>query len=293
MSLKSTQHLHTAGKALRKTELKKVTRRKQRRRLGRTHRTAMRGAEARVRCSGTSAILETSSSRRLASSQLPCDCGPRPFTSPSPAPDRPTASALPGPLLPALRVAQVNLPDLPGRCRPRIPHNLGAAGGGDVARTFKTITAERALWFWLPAQLSPSPARTQPGTGAYTRTHPRTRTHARTQTSWPALPSHTRGTPPRGPSTCSLRAVVLFTSSSVDKETKSHFIFFSRKNLPLPLFENRFTGRGGGGRRDNIDIDIRISIIKLSRFFLNKKVKCAKVIVNVKEEKSICLKIIP
>lgn len=229
---------------MRKTELKKVTGRKQRRRLGRTHRTATRGAEARVRCSGTSAILEISSSRCLASSQLPGDCGPRPFTFPSPASDRPTASTLPGPLLPALRVAQVNLPDLPGRYRPRIPHNLGAAGGGDVARTFKTITAERALWFWLPAQLSPSRARTQPGTGAYTRTHPRTRTHARTQTSWPALPSHTRGTPPRGPSTCSLRAVVLFTSSSVDKETKSHFIFFFQEKPSTAIIWKSIYGEG-------------------------------------------------
>lgn len=108
--------------------------------------------------------------------------------------------------------------------------NLGATRGRGV-RIFKTIAAQRALLFWLPARLSPLRARTQPRTGAHTRTHPRTRTHARTQTSWPALPSHTRGTPPRGPSTCSLRAVVLFTSSSVDKETKPHFIFFSRKTF--------------------------------------------------------------
>ncbi|XP_040597929.1 uncharacterized protein LOC121139014 [Mesocricetus auratus] len=115
-------------------------------------RTLKKGAEARVRRSGTAAILETSSSRRLASSQLPGGPGPRPFTSRSLAPGgpyRPTTSAPRGPLLPALWVAQANLP-LPGALWPHKHHNQGASGER-VVRTFKTIAARRALWFWLPS----------------------------------------------------------------------------------------------------------------------------------------------
>ncbi|XP_052573211.1 uncharacterized protein LOC128097084 [Peromyscus californicus insignis] len=108
---------------MRKTALKKVNPLEAAEAAGKDPKHCSRGARRR-------------DSRRLASSQLRGGRGSRPFTSPSPAPggpDRPRASAPRGPLLPALRVAQANLPDRPWRCGPCSQHNLGAAGGGGCA----------------------------------------------------------------------------------------------------------------------------------------------------------------
>ncbi|KAM7319392.1 hypothetical protein ACRRTK_021075 [Alexandromys fortis] len=118
---------------------------------------------------------EISSSSRLASSQLPGDRRPRPFTSPSPAPDRPIASALPGPLLPALR----SLP----RALTRDSEPGGLASGRGTAAAGRPRSLRSPL-SRSGGHGGGSPARRPPGRAGTSRCRSRwaERTHTHTQT---------------------------------------------------------------------------------------------------------------
>lgn len=194
-----------------------------------------RGAEARVRRSGTAAILETSSSRRLASSQLRGGHGPRPFTSPSPAPggpNRPTASARGalcfrrcGWLRPTCRTARGAVAPLQP-AQPRRRRGRGLRAPSKQSRPGEHFgSGSRRGFPHRGLGHSPAPARTR----AHTLAHAHTRAHRLLGQRC----HHTPGERHRGgqvPALCELLCCSLHPPLT-RKPNRTSFFFFSRKTF--------------------------------------------------------------
>lgn len=195
-----------------------------------------------MRRSGTAAILETSSSRRLASSQLRGGHGPRPFTSPSPAPggpNRPTASARGalcfrrcGWLRPTCRTARGAVAPLQP-AQPRRRRGRGLRAPSKQSRPGEHFgSGSRRGFPHRGLGHSPAPARTR----AHTLAHAHTRAHRLLGQRC----HHTPGERHRGgqvPALCELLCCSLHPPLT-RKPNRTSFFFFFQKNLPLPSFEN-------------------------------------------------------